>query len=266
MKASFHTHTSRCGHAAGRDEDYVKAALRQGFDVLGFSDHMPWPYASGFRNPHVRMDVRLMDGYLASVAALRERYAGQIRILAGFECEYFPAYMAWLRDALQEKPIDYLILGNHFDQTDETGMYFGQCRTAAHLRAYVDSTVKGLQSGLFAYLAHPDLFMRSYKPFDENCRAAARELAQACAAMKIPMEYNVHDRFIAPLTGRTSYPHPAFFEIARQEGVQVLIGLDAHEPDEIRDGTQWALAQRELEPLGGLFIDAPPALRALADE
>ena len=41
MKANFHTHTTRCGHASGTDEDYVRAALAQGFGVLGFSDHVP---------------------------------------------------------------------------------------------------------------------------------------------------------------------------------------------------------------------------------
>ena len=57
MKANYHTHTFRCGHASGKDEDYVKAAVNRKFDVLGFSDHVPWPYESTYRNPGVRMDV-----------------------------------------------------------------------------------------------------------------------------------------------------------------------------------------------------------------
>ena len=36
--------------------------------------------------------------------------------------------------------------------------------------------------------------------------------------------------------------------IAREAGVRVLIGLDAHEPDEIADPTQWQLAEQELAP------------------
>ena len=44
MKANYHTHTARCGHATGTGEDYVLAAIEQGFDELGFSDHVPWPY------------------------------------------------------------------------------------------------------------------------------------------------------------------------------------------------------------------------------
>ena len=255
MKANYHTHTQRCGHAEGTDEQYVRAALEQKFDVLGFSDHVPWPYKTSFTNPGVRMLLSQIDEYLTAVRRLKEKYADQMEILAGFECEYFPQYMGWLADMAQEKQLDYLILGNHYDQTDETGMYFGLCTTAAQLRSYVNSTVKGIESGLFAYLAHPDQFLRRYQPFDDNCRAAARDLAQACAQYHLPMEYNVHDRYLAPMTNRVSYPHPEFFEIAAQAGVQMIIGLDAHEPQELSDPTQWDLAQRELKKYGELFID-----------
>ncbi|MBR3717558.1 MAG: histidinol phosphatase, partial [Bacteroidaceae bacterium] len=48
MKANYHTHTSRCHHAEGTDEDYIKSAILGGFDILGFSDHAPWPYTTGF--------------------------------------------------------------------------------------------------------------------------------------------------------------------------------------------------------------------------
>ena len=254
MKANYHTHTARCGHADGTDEQYVLAAVEAGYDILGFSDHVPWPYHSGFANPHVRMTVNRLPDYLASVRGLREKYAGKIRVLAGFECEYFPAYMAWLAEMKEREQLDYLILGNHYELTDENGMYYGHCKTAAQLSAYVANTVRGVETGMFAYLAHPDLFMRSYGRFDDDCRAAARDLAQACRAAGLPMEYNVHDRYIAHLTGRISYPHPEFFEIAASEGVKIIIGIDAHEPQELSDSAQWDRAQRELARFGSAQI------------
>lgn len=260
MKANYHTHTLRCGHAEGADEAYVRAAISQGFDVLGFSDHVPWPYKGGFTNPGVRMLLSQLDEYLRSIRSLKEKYASQLCVLTGFECEYFPAYISWLADMAQEKQLDYLILGNHYDETDERGMYFGSCKTAAQLLRYVDCTIKGIETGLFSYLAHPDLFLRNYRPFDDNCRAAARDLSQACKAYGLPMEYNLHDRYLAPVTGRISYPHPEFFDIARQEGVRVLIGIDAHDPRELSDSTQWNRAQSELSSFGDLFIDRIPLI------
>ena len=41
MKNNYHTHTTRCFHAVGQDEDYVRAAIDGGFDLLGFADHAP---------------------------------------------------------------------------------------------------------------------------------------------------------------------------------------------------------------------------------
>ena len=43
MKANYHTHTQRCLHAKGAEEDYVRSALQAGMDILGFTDHAPFP-------------------------------------------------------------------------------------------------------------------------------------------------------------------------------------------------------------------------------
>ena len=43
MLTNYHTHTTRCGHAEGTEEEYILTALRCGYKVLGFSDHTPWP-------------------------------------------------------------------------------------------------------------------------------------------------------------------------------------------------------------------------------
>ena len=35
-KNNYHTHTARCYHASGKDEEYVKAAIKAGIKELGF--------------------------------------------------------------------------------------------------------------------------------------------------------------------------------------------------------------------------------------
>ena len=37
MKTNYHTHTARCMHATGSDEDYVLSAIKGGYQELGFS-------------------------------------------------------------------------------------------------------------------------------------------------------------------------------------------------------------------------------------
>ena len=44
MKTNYHTHTFRCGHAIGDEEEMVISALNEGIEVLGFSEHVPLPH------------------------------------------------------------------------------------------------------------------------------------------------------------------------------------------------------------------------------
>ena len=50
---NYHCHTKRCGHASGTDEEYVEAAIKAGYKVLGFSDHGPY---SLYPHPGSHMD------------------------------------------------------------------------------------------------------------------------------------------------------------------------------------------------------------------
>ncbi len=80
MKVNYHTHTKRCKHAVGEDEEYVLAAIKGGFKVLGFSDHTPWAYKSDFV-PRIRMTMDQFGEYCASIHALKEKYADQTKII-----------------------------------------------------------------------------------------------------------------------------------------------------------------------------------------
>ena len=37
-KCNFHSHTVRCQHAVGEEREYVEEAIKEGFEVIGFSD------------------------------------------------------------------------------------------------------------------------------------------------------------------------------------------------------------------------------------
>lgn len=52
QKFNLHTHTFRCGHASGTDDQMVLSAIETGFELLGFSDHMPYPELHLANLPH----------------------------------------------------------------------------------------------------------------------------------------------------------------------------------------------------------------------
>ena len=61
-------------------EEMVQEAIRQGMETVGISDH-----SSG--DP-VGMTLEASVGYKAEIARLKEKYAGQIRVLCGLERDY----------------------------------------------------------------------------------------------------------------------------------------------------------------------------------
>ncbi len=270
---NYHTHTWRCHHASGAEEDYVRQAVASKYAVLGFADHSPWPYDSGYVS-HMRMPLDQLQGYLDTVAGLREKYADRLLIPVGLECEAFPKYMGWLADLKAEK-LDYLILGNHYDLTDEGdhavfsdagGFYFGRCKEPAHVRRYARRTIAGMETGLFDYVAHPDLFCHSYCRFDADCAAVSHDICQAAEALNIPLEYNLlgiqyHARMRE--AGLLGYPCPQFWEIAAQYKVKAIIGFDAHRPEHLE---RTELFDHGLDFMWSLGIETLPGLPGLGRE
>jgi len=218
---NYHTHTWRCKHAFGNEEDYVKCAIQAGYTELGFSDHTPWHYHTNFQ-PYMRMNENELDDYVQTLLMLKEKYKNQISIKIGLEVEYFKDYIPWLKQVLQDYPIDYLILGNHYDETDEYGVYFGQPLNAKQFQKYVDSCIAGIKTGLFSYLAHPDL--ANYPTDSLLYKQAMRKLCEAAKDYGVPLEFN-----LLGLETHRQYPNETFFKIAKEVGNQVIIGVDAHE-------------------------------------
>ena len=113
MKTNYHTHTTRCMHATGSDEDYVLSAIKGGYQELGFSDHTPWKYHTDYV-ADMRMLPEELPGYVESLRSLREKYRDQISIKIGLECEYFPTYIHWLKEKIKEyQPVSYTHLRAH---------------------------------------------------------------------------------------------------------------------------------------------------------
>lgn len=67
-----------------------------------------------------------------------------------------------------EYGIEYLIYGAHYDELDAPipeRFYFGRDILAPHdLDRYEQNIIPGIESEFYTYVAHPDLFIRSY-PF-----------------------------------------------------------------------------------------------------
>ena len=224
MIANYHTHTSRCRHAAGTDEAYVRAAIDAGVQILGFSDHTPYWFHSDHYSSF-RMYPEELPNYVNSVESLRRDYADRIHIHLGVEAEFYPKYFPELVSRLRDTPVEYIILGQHYVGNEAGDWYSGKATADPDiLRRYCKQVCDGMQTGLFSCLAHPGLihYMGPDGDFYRHMAPVIRT-AKACG---VPLELNL----LGLREGR-HYPDRRVWELAAEENCSVVLGVDAHAPE-----------------------------------
>ena len=226
MLANYHTHTWRCKHASGTEREYVEKAIEGGLQVLGFSDHTPYPFPDGFCSGF-RMELDKLDGYVDTILSLKKEYQDDIEICLGLEAEYYPAYFDALLEFLDHYPIEYLLLGQHFIGNERGEPYSGShTLSTAVLRRYADQVCEAMRTGKFLYLAHPDLI--NYIGRKDVYRAEMRKVIETANELSIPLEIN----FLGLQDGR-NYPNPEFWKLAGEIGCTCIAGCDAHRPQDV---------------------------------
>jgi histidinol-phosphatase (PHP family) len=245
QKENFHTHTFRCRHATADAPDYAAAAKKAGITVLGISDHTPLP--DGW-TPEIRMRMSELDGYLAAIRQA-DRDCG-LSVIAGMECDIHRRYFPFYKDELLiPGRCRYLIGAVHYYTHRGEELYAGFIPSAAYLRSYTDTIISGIESGLFAFIAHPDQFAASWNRWDNETRACVRAVMRAAKAAGVPLEINGNgfrkrsvefaDPFGAarqpsvPKGPRPPYPWRPFWEMAAEYEVLYVSNSDAHRPADV---------------------------------
>lgn len=226
MFANYHTHTARCRHASGADREYVLSAIDSGVKILGFSDHAPFPHRA-----FVGMQPDELPEYVASISALREEFRDDLQMHIGLELEYDPKHFPRQLDFLKDHGIEYLILGQHalFGLTDIAGALMSGSEEK-YLDYHCGLMKEAMDTGAITYVAHPDMynFTGSKQVYEQHIRPLCRHAKD----LDIPLEIN-----LLGLRTNRHYPRPHFWQIAGEEGCQVILGCDAHEPASFLDKT-----------------------------
>lgn len=241
---NYHTHTYRCKHATGDVDDYCRAAIAHGLTLLGISDHAALP---DNRWDDIRMHFSELPAYCRSIDQARRRFP-KLTVLKSMECEYMNAYDAFYREELLGRlGFDYLIGAAHFfPQAGQWIGVYGGVTNAHALRLHAAHFIESMESGLFAFMAHPDLFGNSYLVWDADAEACSRDILEAAAALHMPLEINGYGLIKTPVdtpTGRRPmYPWEPFWELAAEYGVEIVVNSDAHAPENIVHDVPGALA------------------------
>lgn len=244
MKANYHTHSHYCGHGNGTIEDYIKSAISNNLIALGFSEHAPFP-----GDPFgMRMDFNTLSLYVEELKTLREKYQSKLQLHIGLEIEYLEAYAAYYPILFSDYGIEYLIMGQHFFMGPDKKCYnlYDNSFPSCYLISHVQNMVKGMETGYFKYIAHPDLmFIRNYG-MDENCKKAISILVTECEKKHFALELNANGfrRGKTQYLDSLRYPYPVdtFWREVAKTDIPVFIGSDCHAPSIVCDShTDYAL-------------------------
>ncbi len=233
-----HTHTARCGHAGGRDEEYVEAAIACGLVAIAVTDHLPFywlPRAE--HDPALAMAPEELPRYVDAVLALKERYRGRIEVLLGIEADFVAGHEEALERELARVPFDVVLGSAHFlggwcvdDTSSIPGYRQGQAEVDRIWARYAEAALAAARSGLFDVLSHLDLPKKfGFRP---SAPFAGREdeIVAAVAASGCAVELSSGGR--RKPVGE-EYPAPALLRRLVAAGAPLVLSSDAHAPAEV---------------------------------
>ncbi len=259
MRADWHVHTRYCDGKASPAE-MAEAALAAGLEALGFSGH-----SYTFFDGTWCMSPEGTEAYRREVAALRERYAGRLRIFCGVEQDYYSAESTAGYDYVIGS-VHYVKAGNDYLPVDESPAHlrggaekhFGG-DVYAFAEAYFETVGRVAELPGCSVIGHFDLiakFNEREPLFDEKHPryvAAWQAAAEQLLGSGLPFELNTG----AICRGYRSVPYPApdILRWLAERGARFLLNSDSHSPDALCFGFEER--RREAEALGCRFLDAP---------
>lgn len=222
MKANYHTHTRWCKHGTGEIEDYIEAAISAGLTELAITEHVPHKDNLDPR----RIQWEEFEAYDQALDAAIWKYSDRIRVIKGFECEYYPEVLDAYRMFRDQYGYKLLILGQHRSGRNREYDNFA-AKTVKEMRIYADEVCEGLETGLFTFLAHPELALQGYpNVWDRDCELVMRQIYSVCERRKIPVEINANGFW-----DHRAYPNREALLLSKEYRLRYLINSDAHHPE-----------------------------------
>lgn len=266
MLADYHVHTAYSDDSEYPMEAVVRDAVARGLDEICFTDHVDygvkrdWDDPRGIRRvpgwPGGPAEIALANvdypRYAAEIAALREKYRGQITLKMGMEFGmqrhtvplYERLFAAW--------PFDFIILSVHEVEDKEfwtQEFQQGRSQEEYNLRYYEEILALVRRYRNYSVLGHLDMISRYDEagPFPfEKIRPVVTEILKTVVADGKGIEINTSSRRygLPDLT-----PSRDILRLYRSLGGRIVtIGSDSHRPEHL--GAYIADTQRILAELG----------------
>lgn len=233
-----HTHTARCGHATGRDDEFVEAAIARGLGAIALTDHLPFYWLPREQHdPTLGMAPEELPRYVDAVLALKERYRGRIEVLLGIEADFIQGREELLAAELARYPFDVVLGSEHWldgwlvDAPSSVARFqLGEAEVERIWARYAELVMAAAGSGIFDVLTHLDLpkkfGFRPTRPF------AGREDDVVAAVAASGCAVELSSGGLRKPVGE-EYPAPSLLRRLVGAGVPLVFASDAHAPAEV---------------------------------
>lgn len=226
-----HMHTPLCKHAQGTPHQYAEAAKRAGLKGMVMTDHSPMP---AWFDPDFRMDLAELPFYHTMLEKTRAE-AGDFYVGIGLEADFHPGTEYFVQRLRQTYDYDYVIGSVHyigawpfdnpafaedFDLRDLRGIY----------REYFGLVSAAARSGLFHSIGHLDLPKKFGHIPEGGYLELAEEALRVIAGEGLALDVNTAG-WRKPIA--EVYPSAAILARAKELGIPVVLGSDAHQPAEV---------------------------------
>jgi histidinol-phosphatase (PHP family) len=221
-------------------DDMVRSAVERGLTEIGFADHFPYP--PGFVEPVPDCVIPRDDFplYVADVKRLAETNVERIVIRFGAEVDYIEGRMDEQASACGRYDFDYILGSVHLIHDFMIDYSIESLR--AKLRElggveglwpkYWDALEGMIVSGLPQIIGHFDIPKKFMEPPDESIHG--ERVADLLGRMRdkgMALEINTSgwDR----ARDKRPYPSEWIVKLAKDLGVTITLGSDAHRPREV---------------------------------
>ncbi|MCE9610867.1 MAG: histidinol-phosphatase [Chthoniobacter sp.] len=232
--ADYHVHTPLCHHATGWPTEFARRAVELGLGELGFADHNPMP--APFDD--WRMLREDLPHYFEEVEKARAQFP-QLTIRLGLECDFLDGREGWIEELRGLGEWDYFIGSVHYlpDGAEvDNPKYVSRYRDGdvdEIWTTYWQTYGRAVRSGLFDFMAHPDLPKKfGYRP-EGDLRRFYEPAVAALAETGTPFEINTAGW---RKDCQEQYPARDFLALALAAQVPLLINSDAHAVAELAAG------------------------------
>jgi len=249
LKVDYHTHHYRCGHAKGKLEEYVEAAIAAGFSEIGLSDHSPIYHLGDDPQPRPQTAMSRLElpNYIQAIIDVREKYKDRINVKLGVESDYILDYDEHYRTLWASYPLDYAIGSIHW--LDEWSIFERRLPKGSSVdevyNTYLHWTQRAAKSGAYDIIGHLDCIKtRGWMP-TPAITPLLDETVRVIAESDVAIELNVSG-WRKPIAD--SYPRKELLERCQHYGVPVTYGSDADETSQV--GLFWNEAVKLLREVG----------------